>query len=196
MLLWQQMWHLGVFDLWPCFRTEVGNRKGITMKRRTFLTGAFTGTAALALGVSLYTPEVNDNPDDTHRLLFSVLIPIFMDGALPEVANYRDAFLNRTIIAINQTISVLPEDQKQELTQLLTMLESRFGLLILTSSITPLVLRSPEQLNEMLEHWRHHFLEMMQTAYIGLRELIITSYYACPEHWGRLHYAKPTFLDA
>ncbi|MCC4834141.1 TAT leader-containing periplasmic protein [Shewanella sp. 1_MG-2023] len=166
------------------------------MKRRTFLTGAFTGTAALALGVSLYTPEVNDNPDDTHRLLFSVLIPIFMDGALPEVANYRDAFLNRTIIAINQTISVLPEDQKQELTQLLTMLESRFGLLILTSSITPLVLRSPEQLNEMLEHWRHHFLEMMQTAYIGLRELIISSYYACPEHWGRLHYAKPTFLDA
>ncbi|MCL1066759.1 TAT leader-containing periplasmic protein [Shewanella olleyana] len=166
------------------------------MKRRTFLTGAFTGTAALALGVSLYTPEVTDSPDDTHRLLFSVLIPVFMDGALPDVPNYREAFLNRTIIAINQTISVLPTDQKQELEQLLTMLESRFGLLILTSSITPLMLRTPAELNDMLEQWRHHFLEMMQTAYIGLRELIVASYYACPEHWGRLHYSKPTFLDA
>ncbi|WP_153912291.1 TAT leader-containing periplasmic protein [Shewanella sp. TC10] len=166
------------------------------MKRRTFLTGAFTGTAALALGVSLYTPEVTDNPDDTHRLLFGVLIPVFMDGALPDVANYREAFLNRTIIAINKTISVLPTDQKQELEQLLTMLESRFGLLILTSSITPLMLRTPAELNHMLEQWRHHFLEMMQTAYLGLRELIVASYYACPEHWGRLHYSKPTFLDA
>ncbi|ARD23791.1 MULTISPECIES: hypothetical protein [Shewanella] len=166
------------------------------MKRRTFLTGAFTGTAALALGVSLYTPEVSDSPDDTHRLLFSVLIPVFMDGALPEVANYREAFLNRTINAINQTISVLPTEQQQELSQLLSMLESRFGLLILTSSITPLMLRTPAELNDMLEQWRHHFLDMMQTAYIGLRELIVSSYYACPEHWGRLHYAKPTFLDA
>ncbi|WP_144211174.1 TAT leader-containing periplasmic protein [Shewanella donghaensis] len=165
------------------------------MKRRTFLTGAFTGTAALALGVSLYTPEINEHPDDTHRLLFSVLIPVFMQDALPDVTNYRDAFLNRTIIAINQTISVLPEDQKQELEQLLNMLESRIGLLILTSSITPLMLRSPAELATMLEKWRYHFLEMMQTAYLGLRELIMASYYSCPEHWGRLHYAKPTFLD-
>ncbi|PMG43602.1 TAT leader-containing periplasmic protein [Shewanella sp. 10N.286.52.B9] len=166
------------------------------MKRRTFLAGAFTGTAALALGVSLYTPDITDHPDENHRLLFNVLIPIFMDGTLPEVANYREAFINRTIVAINQTISVLSDDQKSEINQLLNLLESRMGLLLLTSSLTPLMLRSADELVLMLEEWRHHFLQMLQTAYLGLRELVLSSYYACPEHWGRLHYAKPTFLTA
>jgi hypothetical protein len=46
----------------------------------------------------------------------------------------------------------------------------------------------------MLESWRHHYLALLQTAYLGLRELVMASYYACPEHWGAIGYAKPSFL--
>ncbi|MGX9460772.1 TAT leader-containing periplasmic protein [Shewanella sp. A14] len=165
------------------------------MKRRTFLTSAFAGTAALALGVNLYTPTMTTSADDVHhRVLFGVLIPVFLDGALPEVPSHREIAINRTLDAISQSIIHLPAEQQQELMELLELLEGRFGLLLLSGSMTPLLMRDPQQLIAMLESWRHHYLDMLITAYNGLRELIMASYYACPEHWGNLRYVKPTFL--
>ena len=164
------------------------------MKRRTFLMGAFAGTAALALGVNLYSPEFSlpvDSEGKDYRLLFSVLLPVMLDSALPDVAIHKLAAQNRTLDAIKQSIAVLPDEQQTELFELLDMLENRLGLLVLTSSMTPLLMRSPAELTDMLETWRHSYFALLQTAYLGLRELVMASYYACPEHWSRLHYAKP-----
>lgn len=162
------------------------------MKRRHFITGAFATTAALALGVSLYRPELEPvDAEGSHRALFAVLVPVLLDGALPRMSSPREAAINRTLDAISQTLTVLPQSQRDELELLLDGLENRLGVLVLTGSMTPLLLRSPEQLVVMLESWRDGFLEMQQQAYYGLRELIMASYYSCPEHWGTLHYSKP-----
>lgn len=169
--------------------------RGDGMKRRTFLTSAFAGTAALALGVSWYSSDpIQVGEDVNYRVLFSVLIPALLDGALPEVASQRKIAIDTTLDSIQASISVLPEEQQVELKELLALLESRLGLLLLTGSMTPLMLRSPIELVDMLEEWRFHYLDMIQTAYLGLRELILASYYSSPAHWGKLGYAKPTFL--
>jgi hypothetical protein len=168
------------------------------MERRTFLTTAFVGTATLALGFSLYSPEhvgVNKGLDSEHRLLFSVLLPVFLEDALPNVESTRVAAQNRTLDGISATISYLPKEGQDELEELLNTLEQRLGLLLLTGSMTPLMMRSPDELISMLEYWRNSFLDLMVTAYQGLRELIMASYYAFPEHWGHLNYAKPTFIE-
>ena len=168
------------------------------MNRRTFLVTALAGTGALALGVTLYSPShvgVNKNLDSEHRLLFSLLVPVFLDGALPQTASLRVVAQNRTIDAIVATVALLPVDARDELEQLLILLESRLGLLLLTGSMTPLLLRSPNELIEMLEKWRSSYLDMMVIAYQGLRELVIASYYAFPEHWGRLNYEKPILFS-
>lgn len=167
------------------------------MKRRTFLATALVGTGALALGVTLYRPpyvQVNKALDRHHRLLFSLLLPVVLDGALPQTESLRIAAQNRTLDAISDTMALLPTDAQAELEQLLNLLESRLGMLLLTGSMTPLLLRSPAQLIAMLENWRNSYLDMMVTAYQGLRELIMASYYACPEHWSRLHYQKPALF--
>ncbi|ABI37817.1 conserved hypothetical protein [Shewanella sp. MR-4] len=164
------------------------------MNRRTFLLGAFAGTAAIALGVNLYSPEFSlpdEGEEKDYRLLFGVLLPVMLDGALPDVATHKQAAQNRTLDAIKQSIAGLPDEQQAELFELLDMLENRLGLLLLTSSMTPLLMRSPSDLTQMLETWRHSYFALLQTAYLGLRELVMASYYACPEHWSRLHYAKP-----
>jgi hypothetical protein len=57
--------------------------------------------------------------------------------------------------------------------------------------MTPLLMRSAAELTQMLETWRHSYFALLQTAYLGLRELVMASFYACPEHWSRLHYVKP-----
>ncbi|WP_028774569.1 twin-arginine translocation signal domain-containing protein [Shewanella waksmanii] len=169
------------------------------MKRRTFLTTALVGTGALALGVNVYSPPaVNINPalDNPHRLLFSVLLPVILDGAFPTVESHRLAAQTRTLDAIEQTISVLPQDQREELMQLLELLEQRLGLLLLTGNMTPLMMRNPQELAALLERWRGHYLDMMVTAYGGLRDLIMASYYSCPEHWHHLHYDKPKYFES
>lgn len=153
------------------------------MKRRTFLTGAFVGTAALALGISFYNDEnFILQEDEYHSVLFSALIPVFLDGALPEVPSQRQIVIESTLASIRGSMQLLPDDQYQELQDLLVKLESRFGLLLLTGSMTPLLMRSPQQLTEMLEDWRHHYLTLIQTAYTGLRELILTSFYGNPDN--------------
>lgn len=164
------------------------------MNRRTFLFGTFAGTVALALGVNFCSPEFSlfdEGEGKDHRLLFSVLLPVMLDGALPDVATHKQAAQNRTFEAIKQSIAVLPDEQQVEVFELLGMLENRLGLLLLTSTMTPLLMRSPVELTQMLESWRHSYFSLLQTAYLGLRELVMTSFYACPEHWNRLRYAKP-----
>ncbi|MGI2259189.1 TAT leader-containing periplasmic protein [Shewanella sp. GXUN23E] len=162
------------------------------MKRRTFLTGAFAVTTALAVGMVIYEPALEGAaPADDHRELFAVVIPVLLDGALPLMPVPREAAINRTLDAIAQTLSVLPSEQQQELEVLLSALENRLGALVLTGSMTPLLMRTPEQLGSMLEGWRDAFLQLQQQAYYGLRELVMASFYACPEHWPLLHYAKP-----
>ncbi|MGE6650837.1 TAT leader-containing periplasmic protein [Shewanella colwelliana] len=168
------------------------------MKRRTFLTTALVGTGALALGVNLYSPshvKISEALDEQHRLLFSLLIPVFLDGALPEIESQRIVAQNQTIEAIVATMGLLPDDSRAELEELLELLESRLGLLLLTGSMTPLLMRRPAELVDMLERWRASYLDIMITAYQGLRELVIASYYSSPEHWTRLNYNKPTFLN-
>ena len=162
------------------------------MQRRTFLLASFVTTAAVAIGVELYsTEELSEKDSLNHDLLFSVLLPVFLHGALPDVPSQRELVINTTIEAIYRSINVLEPEQQQELEQLFGMLESRLGLLFLSGSITPLIMRDANQLVEMLEKWRHHYLVLLQTAYAGLRELIMTSYYSEPNNWNRLGYSKP-----
>ncbi|GAB1136914.1 MAG: TAT leader-containing periplasmic protein [Shewanella algae] len=164
------------------------------MQRRQFLLWALGGTSALALGVSLYEEEEIANLSEhekPHDLLLGALIPGLLEGALPEINKHRSSAINRTLDAVNQTLKWLPKAQRQELEQLLDILENRFGLLLLSGSMTPLMLRSPNELVEMLESWRSSWMELLQQAYLGLRELLMASYYACPEHWDRLNYNKP-----
>ena len=111
------------------------------------------------------------------------------------VESMRVAAQNRTLDAISQTISYLPQEGQDELEQLLDMLEQRLGLLVLTGSMTPLMMRTPNELISMLEYWRNSFLDLMVTAYQGLRELVMASYYASPENWGQLNYTKPAFFE-
>ncbi|WOT04632.1 TAT leader-containing periplasmic protein [Shewanella youngdeokensis] len=168
------------------------------MERRTFIMTALAGTTCLALGINYALTDVTvstDEFDDKHRLLFSVLLPVLLDGALPDVPVLKRDAQNRTLDAIEQTMALLPKDNQIELEKLLELLESRLGILILTGSMTPLMMRSSTELVNMLERWRASYIDMMVIAYQGLRELVMASYYSAPEHWSRLHYAKPSFLE-
>ncbi len=155
-------------------------------------------TAGLAIGTTWYNGHWQHSslkPKMKHHLVLSVMLPIFLDGALPEVSHLRQKTILHTIESIHHTLQLLPDESQQKLEQLFELLESRLGLLLLSGSITPLILRTPLELINMLEEWRHHYLALINEAYVGLRELIMSSYYAIPNHWVAFNYAKPQLFS-
>ncbi|GLS83351.1 TAT leader-containing periplasmic protein [Paraferrimonas haliotis] len=168
------------------------------MRRRTFLTIGIASTAAMAFGVKLYSDKAFDdsNYDEHHRVLLAALVPVLLDGILPEVTQPRQRAINRCIDNCLTTISLLPEHQAEQMQELLQSLEAQFGNLLLVGSITPLALQSPAQIQQVLESWRNSFIEMLQQAYLGLRNLIIASYYSDPDVWPTLGYHKPNIPGA
>ena len=164
------------------------------MERRTFLLGGFVATASIAVGADWYINAFESEQVLTkhkHGLLFQALIPVLLDGALPDEQELRQQHIERTVESIHATMDVLPEHTQQQLHQLLELLETKFGLLLLTSNMTAVLKRNPLELTQLLNYWREHYLSMMNEAYLGLRELIVSSYYALPEHWEILNYKKP-----
>ena len=164
------------------------------MDRRTFLISCFISTASIAVGADWYINAFDSSPEKTkqkHSLLFKTLLPVLLDGALSTNEAERQQQIERTIENIHITMSLLPENAEQKLIQLLEMLETKFGTLLLTSSFTSYLELNPTGLQQLLTYWREHYLSMMNEAYLGLRELVMSSYYASPEHWGFLGYQKP-----
>ena len=168
--------------------------QGIAMERRTFLLGGFVATASIAVGADWYINAFDSEQEHSkhkHGLLFQALIPVLLEGALPTAQKLRQQHIQRTVESIHATVDVLPKHSQQQLHQLLEILETKFGLLLLTSNMTSLLKRNPIELSQLLHYWREHYLSMMNEAYLGLRELIMSSYYALPEHWEILNYKKP-----
>ncbi|MBY6187192.1 TAT leader-containing periplasmic protein [Marinobacter hydrocarbonoclasticus] len=162
------------------------------MDRRQFLMAGLVGTAAVAAGVALWPTEtpLPGLTDPQARVLRALVVPV-LAGAAPEaqLSARADAVAHQ----VAQTILTLPAGSQAQLNELFGLLENRLGVLALTGSITPLLARQPEALAEMLEGWRHHFMETLVIAYQGLKELIQAAWYADPAHWAPLGYQKPSW---
>ncbi|MBV7316288.1 TAT leader-containing periplasmic protein [Shewanella sp. NIFS-20-20] len=165
------------------------------MQRRTFITGVALATVATGIGVSSYLASP-DMPNDGRQydVVWQTFMPMVLEGALPKMPEPRDQAINRTLAAIHGTIAVLPASQQAELDQLLWALNNRLSLLLLTGSITPLMMRTPSELLDVFESWRQGTMDIQMLAYLGLKEVIFSSYYALPEHWSALGYQKPQWF--
>lgn len=166
------------------------------MKRRTFITTGFVSLTAITVGINLSSTRLLD-PQQTymtadHIELFSVLLPVLLNGALPVNKTAQLQSLQKTLNAMGNIIAQLEAQQYQELLRLLDLLNSRLGCLFLTAELTPLVKRTPLELAKMLIFWRTSFMDFHQQAYIGLRELVFSSFYSLPEHWHDISYSKPS----
>ena len=171
----------------------------LNLKRRTFISSAFISTAAITIGIDLKPWSLlGNNQDDiihSHRHLFSVLLPVFLDGILPKTMSFekREHFHNQTLLSMSENTNKLNDKQKSDLSTLLNLLDSRLGSLLLTAEMTHITHRSANELITMLNVWREGFMSLQQMAYFSLRELILASFYSIPEHWSLISYSKPSF---
>lgn len=166
------------------------------MDRRKFiLTGIAAGAAvSLSSGVALWAWQQSLQPDNGNRdLVLSALLPALLYGALPQDATLAAAELERSKTAVIDFLPFLSKRQQTELNQLFNLLANRLSFLGLSGHITALPQLSPAARLQLLNQWRDSYVEVLQQAYHGLRELLLGAYYGQSEHWQALNYSAPVF---
>ncbi|MES3022159.1 MAG: twin-arginine translocation signal domain-containing protein [Pseudomonadota bacterium] len=165
--------------------------------RRGFLKVGALAALALAAGGGIYrltrAPAV-PGPfvlDGEARSALEAMVPAMLGAALPLEAGARAAAIKTTTLHVHQAILGLPRATQKELQDL-------FGLLALGPARRFLAgvpegwgSASAEQVGAFLQSWRTHRLAMLQTAYHGLHDLIIGSWYADPASWNAIGYPGP-----
>lgn len=115
-------------------------------------------------------------------------IPAFLDG----VSEAEDNQAKRALLQrIDQVFQALSPATQAELRQLLELLASRAGWLLVSAGLTPLSELSLQQRLLLLEQWQQHYLQLLRQAYQGLHEIIYAAWYGDPRTWSAISYQLP-----
>lgn len=165
--------------------------------RRTFLKVGALGALALAAGGGIYRythppgPQQRFVLDGEARAALDAIIPAMLAGALPAEAGARAQAVSANTERVHQAILGLPLNAQQELQDLFGLLALGPARRVLTGVAGGWSAARPAEVSAFLQEWRFHRLSMLQTAYHGLHDLIIGSWYADPSTWEAIGYPGP-----
>jgi len=166
------------------------------MQRRQFIMLGLAAGATLATGLTLYPMLAGADKNQQQRdasLVLDALLPAILLGALPTAEAEQQQALRSTRQAVLDYLPFLPKRQQAELQQLFFLLSQQLTRLALTGHVLTLGELSLEQRLQLLSSWRDSYLQLLQQAYHGLRELLLAAYYGQPAHWQVLAYTAPEF---
>ena len=102
-------------------------------------------------------------------------------------------YLNEIVRDVDIAISKLPFSTQEEITQLLFLLRIPVSRLLLTGFWSSWDDIQPQNIEKFLSQWRDSKLNLLCTAYHGLHDLILASWYGNPKSWSSIHYPGPPF---
>jgi hypothetical protein len=165
--------------------------------RRTFLKVGALAALALAAGGGIYRLAYPPGPltrfvlDGEARAAIDAIVPAMLAGALPADPVARAAAVTATTGRVHLAILGLPltaQKEVQDLFGLLALAPARRALTGVSGSWGQ---ASATEVGVFLQEWRFHRLDMLQTAYHALHDLIIGSWYADPASWAGIGYPGP-----
>lgn len=133
--------------------------------------------------------------NDEDQITLLVLIPAFIYGETLNTTRIKEKQLINVLFNIDFAILILPERTQDELRQLLNILNNGVGRWLLAGVWKSWSSASAQDLIEFLQLWRNSLIEILQSAYQGLHQIIIGSFYAEPDSWKTIHYSGPPDLS-
>lgn len=165
--------------------------------RRTFMKVGALAAATLAAGGALYRHNQATSPlqrfvlDGEAKAALDAMVPAMLAGALPADPGARTAAIGATTGRVHQAILGLPLAAQKEVQDLFGLLALAPARRLLTGVSGGWSAARPEQVSAFLQEWRFHRLDMLQTAYHALHDLIIGAWYADPSTWDSIGYPGP-----
>jgi hypothetical protein len=165
------------------------------MQRRTLLKLGLGASAVLALGgggLAMLRPGlVQGRLTPPSRSVFRAVARAVLDGSLPTAAADREAALDAHLKRLDGVLGAFPAATQAELSQLLALLASAPGRVMLAGLGTDWADASVVDLQHALQGMRTSRLAMRQQIYHALRDLTNAAFYADPASWSLMGYPGP-----
>lgn len=164
-----------------------------SQSRRSFLKLGLAGSLALIVAGGVYRairkPEAPGKfaMDDTARAILSALVPAMLKGAINPAPDETE----RVIGSVQSAIAGLPLSAQQEIRDLFSLLALGPSRRFLVGLPDDWPQAKQEDVAAFLQNWRTSRLALLQTAYHGLHDLILGSWYSEPSSWAAIGYPGP-----
>lgn len=167
------------------------------LTRRQFLKVGLVGGAGLAvLGTIYWSRERSEADvaafklDVTGREIVAALAPAILAGALSEDGD-RAAAVERVVDGVERAIVGLSAAAQGEVRQLFALLGFA-PTRILLAGVTPAWREaSVADVTAFLERWRFSRLDLLQSAYAALHDLVLGAWYGGSDAWETIGYPGP-----
>lgn len=163
------------------------------VSRRSFLKAGLIGTLALAAAGTVYRvtrrPELPGKfvMDDAAQSVLSGIVPVMLKGAIGP--SPQD--IMRVIAGIQSTIANLPLSAQKEIQELFALLALGPSRRFLAGIPDDWPQARQEDIATFLQNWRTSRFGLLQSAYLGLHDLIIGTWYADESSWASIGYPGP-----
>jgi len=114
-----------------------------------------------------------------------------LDKTLPEQLAAKEVAMTALLDRVDVLIGQLPPHAQDEMSQLLSILETRAGRLGLAGLKTPWASASMADVQTALQDMRLSGLALRQQAYAALHDITAAAYFSAPDTWHQLGYPGP-----
>jgi hypothetical protein len=136
----------------------------------------------------------NNRLTEVGRRILGAIARAVLDGTLPAVADPQLAAVESHLERMEVTLAALPPAMQIEVNDLLVLLDSAPGRLVMTGLMTDWHLAGVAQVQSALQSMRTSRIDLRQQAYHALRDLTHAAYFASTATWTQLGYPGPTRL--
>lgn len=173
-----------------------------SVDRRNFLKLGLTGTVVLGTaGVAGSLAGCGAREEaaasglrilrDADVAFFRALIPVMLDGTLPEGETARGAAVTEVLRRIDDTLARLGAPAQAQLRQLFDLLHLRPTRWLTTGVGAPWAQASAAEISGFLERWRNSSVGLLNTGYNVLNKLCCISWFSQREAWTAAGYPGP-----
>lgn len=171
--------------------------------RRQFIKTGIAGALLLAAAAMFQKPLdragkqalVAGNPlDASLRTVIPAIAPVILQGAFPVAGTQRAAALERIARGVALAVGALGAASQKEVAELFALLAfapTRIAVAGVTSSWDQ---AGAADIEGFLRRWQHSRLDLLQSGYQALHDLVLGAWYADPQSWAAIGYPGPPAL--
>lgn len=143
-------------------------------------------------GAALFRPGLKDGhlSPSAQALLRAVAMAV-LDGLLPADPAVCEARIALHLKQLDAAIAALPASLRAELSQLLGLLDTAAGRLMLGGSASDWAAMAPDELQQTLRTMSQSSLDLRQQVYHALRDLNTLVFFTEPSSWALVGYPGP-----
>jgi hypothetical protein len=165
----------------------------MSLTRRSFLKAGLLGTLTLAAAGCIYRTFKSPEPflpfalDAQGHAALAAICPAMIGSALPTTPEANERAIQHTLDAI----AGLPLAAQKELQDLFALLALGATRRLLAGVPDEWAQAKREDVNAFLQSWRVHRLQLLQSGYHALHDLILGGWYADESTWAGIGYPGP-----